>query len=236
MIFNPPTTQKAIFYPPDVTFEKDSLGQYEMLFWGTGNREDPKGAKSVKNKLYGLKDRNNASLQTYPLTHSQLVEVTDFYDLNADQQKAKINEIKTKHGWFISLDSHKKDDLYGEKCLASPVVYSKIAYFTTFSPSIEAIDDPCFIGEGTATLYAFNYATGEAALNLDLTNDTGGGTVVVKGKSDRSKIIGSAIPSGVVITVIGGKVTAYIGVGGGVVRPPTSGTRSLFPVTWKLVF
>jgi len=31
-------------------------------------------------------------------------------------------------------------------------------------------------------------------------------------------------------------VVAYIGVGGGVVKPPTSGTRSLFPVTWKLVF
>jgi hypothetical protein len=79
-----------------------------------------------------------------------------------------------------------------------------------------------------------NYATGEAAFNYDLTNDTGGN--VVKGKSDRTAIIGSAIPSGVVITVIGGKVTAYVGVGGGVYKPTLSTTRSLFPVTWKLVF
>ena len=33
--------------------------------------------------------------------------------------------------------------------------------------------------------------------------------------------IGTAIPSGVVVTVIGGKVVAYVGVGGGVYKPPT---------------
>jgi type IV pilus assembly protein PilY1 len=179
-----------------------------------------------------MKDRN----ENKTLDHGDLVEVTDFYDWNEDKKTNKLNDIKSKYGWYIALDSHKKDDFYGEKCLASPVVYNKIAYFTTFAPSQEAVGDPCFIGEGTAQLYAFNYATGEAALNLDLTNDTGGGTVVVKGKSDRAKLIGSAIPSGVVITVIGGKVTSYIGVGGGVVKPPMSSTRSLFPVTWKLVF
>ena len=155
--------------------------------------------------------------------------MTSFYSLTADQQTAKLNEIKSSLGWYIILEKKA-----GEKCLATPVVYAKTAYFTSFSPSTEAIDDPCFIGEGTASLYAVNWSTGEAAFNLDLTNDTGG--TVVTGKSDRTKIIGSAIPSGVVITVIGGKVIAYIGVGGGVVKPPTSGTRSLFPVTWKLVF
>ena len=57
-----------------------------------------------------------------------------------------------------------------------------------------------------------------------------------KGKTDRSLIIGTAIPSGVVVTVIGGKVTAYVGVGGGVYKPQLSSTKSLFPMTWKLVF
>ncbi len=114
------------------------------------------------------------------------------------------------------------------------MVYYKTAYFTTFYPSSEAITDPCFVGEGTASLYAVNYGTGEAVFNLDLTNDTGGD--VVKGKSDRSLTIGTAIPFGVVVTVIGGKVTAYVGVGGGVYMPTLSSTRSMFPVNWKLVF
>jgi type IV pilus assembly protein PilY1 len=230
-IFEPDTAEKRkIFYPPDVTFEKDSTGEYEMLFFGTGDREDPKEYKTVNNRIYALKDKNYAGT----LSKTDLVDVTSFYTLSADQQTVKINEIKSKYGWYIGLENQKKDDQYGEKCLASPVVYNKIAYFTTFSPSTGAITDPCFVGEGTASLYAVNYGTGEAVFNFDLTNDSGGN--VVKDKSDRSTVIGTAIPSGVVITVIGGKVTAYIGVGGGVVKPPTSGTKSLFPVHWKLVF
>jgi len=230
-IFEPDTAEKRkVFYPPDVTFEKDSTGEYEMLFFGTGDREDPKEYRSVKNRLYALKDKNYSGT----LAKTDLVDVTSFYTLSADQQTAKINEIKSKYGWYIELESQKKDDLYGEKCLATPVVYNKTAYFTTFAPSTGVITDPCFVGEGTATLYALNYGTGEAVFNFDLTNDVG--ETVVKGKSDRSLTIGTAIPSGVVITVIGGKVTAYVGVGGGVYMPTLSSTRSMFPVTWKLVF
>jgi type IV pilus assembly protein PilY1 len=216
--------KRKIFYPPDVTFEKDSSGEYEMLFFGTGDREDPKGTKDT-DRLYAFKDRNALTTKGEP----DLVDVTGFYSLSADQQTAKINEINTKLGWYLILDKKA-----GEKCLATPVVYAKVAYFTSFSPSTEAISDPCYVGEGTASIYALNYGTGEAVFNLDLTNDSGGN--VVKSKTDRTAVIGSAIPSGVVITVIGGRVTAYVGVGGGVYMPTLSTTRSLFPVTWKLVF
>ena len=175
-----------------------------------------------------MKDRNSGNV----LQDSDLVDVS----LNLLQEPSTdettknqiLSNLKTKSGWFIKLDSK-----VGEKCLSSPVVYYKTAYFTTFSPSQGSITDPCFIGEGSAVLYAVKYDTGEAVFNLDLTNDVGG--TVVK-KSDRSLQIGTAIPSGVVITVIGGKVTAYVGVGGGLYRPGLSSTRSLFPLTWKLVF
>jgi type IV pilus assembly protein PilY1 len=227
-IFQPDVAEKRkIFYPPDVTFEKDSTGEYEMLFFGTGDREDPKGIEAAQDRLYALKDKNISA--TMDDTPTYLVDVTDFYQRTTDEQTTILNSMKSKYGWYIELDKKA-----GEKCLASPVVYAKTAYYSTFSPSTEAIEDPCYIGEGTAALYAMNYATGEAAFNFDLTNDVGG--TVVTGKSDRSTFIGSAIPSGVVITVIGGKVVSYIGVGGGVYRPTLSSTRSLFPLTWKLVF
>jgi type IV pilus assembly protein PilY1 len=216
--------KRRIFYPPDVTLEKDSTGEYEMLFFGTGDREDPKATKD-QDRIYAFKDKNASSVKN----ETNLTDVTNFYSLSAAQQTAKLNEINSGLGWYLILDKHT-----GEKCLATPVVYSKTAYFTSFSPSTEAISDPCYVGEGTASIYALNYGTGEAVFNYDLTNDTGG--TVVKGKSDRTAVIGSAIPSGVVITVIGGKVTAYVGVGGGVYKPTLSSTRSLFPVTWKLVF
>jgi hypothetical protein len=109
-------------------------------------------------------------------------------------------------------------------------VYAKTAYYTTFAPTPGEETDPCFVGEGTATLYAVKYDTGEAVLNLDGSLD---GAISM---GDRAVKIGTAIPSGVVITVIGGKVVAYAGVGGGVEKVQLTSTKSLFPLTWKLVF
>jgi type IV pilus assembly protein PilY1 len=225
-IFAPNVSYKRkMFYPPDVTFEKDSTGEYEMLFFGTGDREDPKGIESYKDRLYAFKDRNYSGT----LGITDLVNVSSFYDKTAAEQTAMIDAIKSKYGWYIELT--KKE---GERCLASPVVYYKVAYFTTFSPNPEVVDDPCSVAEpGAAGIYALNYTTGEAAFNFDLTNDVGG---IVKNASDRSTYIGSSIPSGVVVTVIGGRVTAFIGVGGGVYKPTLSSNKSLFPLTWKLVF
>jgi type IV pilus assembly protein PilY1 len=227
-MFEPDTAEKRkIFYPPDVTFEKDSTGEYEMLFFGTGDREDPEDTEGYLDRLYALKDKNYSGTLDRP----DLVNVSTFYDKTAAQQTAMINEIKSKYGWFINLNRRE-----GEKCLASPVVYNRVAYFTTFAPNPLVIDDPCYVGDpGTARLYALNYLTGEAALNLDLNNDEDEGGIVINA-DDRSTDIGASIPSGVVVTVIGGRVTAYIGVGGGIYKPTLSSTRSLFPVHWKLVF
>ena len=230
------TEKMKMFYPPDVTLEKQDDGvEYEMLFFGTGNREDPKNDSSSRiNRLYAFKDKNKGSTATWTnLDDSNLVDVTE--DLLQDPSTSQadkntiLGNLKSMYGWYIRAERH-----VGEKCLASPVVYAKTAYYTTFAPTAGSETDPCFVGEGTATLYAVRYDTGEAVLNLDLTNDSGG--VVVKGKSDRSVKIGTAIPSGVVITVIGGKVIAYAGVGGGVDRVTLTSTRSLFPLNWKLVF
>lgn len=222
---NPGASEKRkIFYPPDVTFEKDGSVEYEMLFFGTGDREHPKDTSSSSiNRLYAVKDKNIMTI----LKEIDLVDVTGFYSQTEERQAAMINDIKTMSGWYIVLEDS------GEKCLAAPVVFCKTVYHTTFSPTIGSATDPCFVGEGTARVYALNYATGQAVFNLDLTNDVSG-TVV--SKSDRSLVIGTAIPSGVIITVIGGRATAYVGVGGGVYSPQLRTRKSLFPLYWKIVF
>jgi len=221
---NPGASEKRkIFYPPDVTFEKDGSTEYETLFFGTGDREAPKIMTNI-DRLYAVKDKNTGTI----LKEIGLVNVTNYYSLSQDDQTAMLNDIKTMSGWFIILDDS------GEKSLATPVVFYRVAYYTTFSPTFgDVLLDPCFVGEGTAKVYALNYATGEAVFNMDLTNDTSG-TVIAK--SDRSKVIGTAIPSGVIITVIGGQATAYIGVGGGVYTPELSTRKTLFPLHWKIMF
>ena len=232
------TNLRKIFYPPDVTFELDdsgaSKGNYELLIFGTGDREHPND-KIIVNRLYALKDRNlqDKNPQT-AYTESDLADVTT--DLlqtgTADEITDTRNQLKTTSGWFVQLlpsDS-------GEKCLAPPVVFYKTAYFTTFGPSPDAPpagQDPCYVGEGVAKLYLLGYKTANAIFNLDLTNDTGG-TVI--SKTDRSATIGTAIPSGVIITFIGGKAVAYTGVGGGVYIPQLASTKSLLPLNWRIVF
>ncbi len=215
--------RRKIFYAPDVTLERDATGDYETVFFGTGDRETPKET-TVLNRIYSVKDKFVLEEGVYtpstPLGETDLVNVTAG---NPD-----LSELKTKSGWYIALENS------GEKSLANPVVFYKVVYFTTFTPSGDVVvGDPCYVGEGTARLYAVNYSTGNAFFNFDLTNDVSG---TVLAKSDRSIMMGTAIPSGVIITFIGGKAIAYAGVGGGVFTPELGSTSPLVPMTWRVVF
>ena len=220
--------KRKIFYPPDVTLEKDS-GDYEMLFFGTGDREHPKES-TTSNGLYAIKDKNPST----PLTENNLVDVTQdsLQDANKSiEDKADIlNDLGTKDGWFIKLDQNP-----GEKCLSSPVVYYGVVYYTSFAPNFGTEGDPCFVGEGTGRLYALRYKSGNAAFNLDGLDTEG-----VLTRSDRSTTIGTGIPSGVIITFVEGKTVAYVGVGGPggprIPRPKLLSDKSIVPVTWRIVF
>jgi type IV pilus assembly protein PilY1 len=178
--------------------------------------------------LYAVKDKNPSS----PLTESDLFDVTDD-ELQAtgttDERKSEIlQQLSEAKGWFIRLE------ITGEKCLAPSLVLDKVAYYTTFTPAGGGGGgDPCYVGEGTARVYALQYLNGNAVFNFDLTNDSGGTAVI--SKTDRSMGIGVGMPSGVVATFIGGKGVIYIGVGGGVdkIDPHTS---ALEPKYWRMVF
>jgi type IV pilus assembly protein PilY1 len=215
--------QRKIFYPPDVTLEKDN-GNYEMLFFGTGDREHPKATNFI-NRLYGVKDKNPIAA----LTENDLVDVTQdlLQDPSATQtQKTNVlNALMEKNGWYSKLDQN-----VGEKCLSNPVVFYGVVYYTTFTPTFGTSGDVCFLGEGAARVYALKYKTGNAAFNLDGSLD---GALT---RSDRAMVVGSAIPSGVIITFINGTSVGYTGVGGGVYKPKLFGKKSLVPVSWRIVF
>jgi type IV pilus assembly protein PilY1 len=219
---------RKIFYPPDVTLEKDE-GEYEMVFFGTGDREHPKATTTV-NRLYAVKDKNPLTI----LSETDLVDVT--LDLLQDpgtsqeQKTAILNALSQNKGWFIRLDQNA-----GEKCLSNPLVFFGVVYYTTFTPTPGNPSDICYLAEneGTGRLYALRYKTGNAAFNLDLANDTGG---TVLARSDRSTVVGTAIPSGTIVAIIGGTSSGYIGVGGGVYIPPLANTKTIVPIYWKLVF
>jgi hypothetical protein len=198
-----------------------------MLFFGTGDREAPKES-AVINRIYAVKDKNPST----PYQEStDLVNVTS--DILQDPTKTEaqkidiLNQLKSASGWFITLE------YASEKSLATPVVFYKTAYFTTFTASAEGqVGDPCYVGEGTGRLYALKYNNGNAVFNFDLTNDVSG---TVYAKTDRSLIMGTAIPSGVIITFVGGTAVAYAGVGGGVYTPQLGSRSPLVPMTWRII-
>jgi type IV pilus assembly protein PilY1 len=225
ILFTAPTGTK-IFYPPDVTLE---MGDFEMVFFGTGDREHPKEI-IVVNRVYAVKDKNPATT----LTES------DLYDLTSDELQAdgttdtRKNEIFTDlnlnyDGWWIQLDT-------GEKSLAPIVVFDQQANFTTYTPVSVSSGDPCYVGEGVAKLYVVDYLTAVAEMDYDLTNNESGQTTLRK--SDRSTQTGTGIPSGVVIAILhSGQVVAYIGVGGGIYfeqKGPIGGNSK--KTYWKIVF
>jgi len=210
-----------IFYPPDVTLER----RYQMLFFGTGDREHPK-EPTVVNRLYAVKDKDVPGT----LTEGNLYDVTSDElqagDTTAERKVEIMAALASSSGWFIRLENG------GEKSLSPAIVLSGVAFYTTFTPGAGDASDPCLVGEGVARIYALEYQTGNAAFNLDLTNDVGG-TVIRKG--DRSMSIGKGIPSGVVIIFVRGQGVGYIGVGGGV-SPLSPETKEREQTYWRIIF
>lgn len=113
-----------------------------------------------------------------------------------------------------------------EKALAAPGMFNEAAYFTTYAPKTNLVDDPCNPGNlGYAAAYALYYLTGESIVNYFAGNDysdswssgyktldgfnsgmtrtgSSGGTdgTSVYDKRDRKVLLESGgIPSGVVI-------------------------------------
>ena len=195
--------KRKIFYRPDVTLEKG----YEMVLFGTGDREHP-SETNVTNRFYVLKDKG---LNT-TLSEDDLEDVT---------KGASTNNLENKEGWVLSLEANR-----GEKVTGGSVVAYGAAYFTTFAPSPES-------GENIARVYALNYKTGNAILNLNPANDT---DAVKIDLTDRSRVIGTGIPSGTVITALNGKLVAYTGFNGGMYNTPLRRHSTIIPVWWRQVF
>jgi type IV pilus assembly protein PilY1 len=179
-----------------------------MLFFGTGDRADPKNI-TVCNRIYAVKDRDGPFL-----TEGNLQDITD----------ALLDETDTENGWYIRLNQH-----LGEKVLSTPVVYFGTAYFTSFIPDQEEFDDLCYVGQGRGRLYALGYKTGNPVFDLDGLGDT-------LEINDRSTEIGVGVPSGVVIAIFDEIAKGYVGVGGGIYRPPVENRSTIIPMWWREVF
>jgi type IV pilus assembly protein PilY1 len=180
-----PTYERKFYYPPSVTLEHG----YDLVFAGTGNREDACNPTSF-DRIYSIKDTHTNIL----LTESDLVDVTDPAAAvpNLDNQNGDVDlNYIVDQGWYVRLPA-------GEKILAEGTVFYKVLYITTFVPN----NDPCLPG-GSGKAYALNYKTAAAVIDFD--NDT---------NKERSIEIGGGIPSKVVTVITdAGGVKLLVSVG-----------------------
>jgi type IV pilus assembly protein PilY1 len=225
--------QRKIFYAPDAVAETYPPGtQGEYIYFGTGDREDPKNTLVV-NRIYAVKNDWTA---TSPLTETNLVDVTDnLIQLGTMAQKEIVrSQLNTQKGWFIRLQNA------GEKVVSSPRVYGGVVYFTTYTPGQGEISaDPCeaSTANGTARLYAVDFKTGGAVHDFSTTAETdGAGNTVALGKLDRSTVIGTAIPSAPVIAILKGGAYLFIGVEGGIASMPVVAGQDMYRYYWNQIF
>ena len=223
------TARRKIFYAPDAV--EETFG--EMIFFGTGDRAIPEGT-SVINRIYAVKNywENPATFNT--LTESDLTDVTeDLIVLGDAQDQVDTREaLALSKGWYIELDQNT-----GEKMTSYVTVFNGVVYFTTYTP--ESGPPPADLcagvsGRGTARLYALNYKTGEAAFDWSDTAETDAdGNTVDKGRSDRSRVIGTSIASAPVVAILQGGPQIYIGVEGGIQNINPNVTKTLETFYWR---
>jgi type IV pilus assembly protein PilY1 len=162
--------------------------------------------KDIINRIYMLKDRDVSGL-----TELDLVDLTD------------VEDTKTvANGWYINLNTN-----LGEKVLAAPVTFFGASYLTTFTPGEGDETDPCYLSEGTARLYMLEYKTGNPLIDLDDDPET---------LPIGSKEIGTSIPSGIVITLIKGLGTGFVGVSGGIYNQALIHRLGITRIYWREIF
>lgn len=228
---------RKIFYKPSVVSEHS----YKMLFFGTGDREHPLNT-AVVDRIYALIDRGQVTTVTesdlLDVTEDQLQTTTITSGAGSVSDLLKKLNASSNHGWFIKLNENS-----GEKVLSAPLVYNKVAYFTTYTPATSTPStDPCDPQSrlGTARIYALNYKTGEAAINYDTKNDNtktdNKRAITPNGilqRSDRAQKIGTGIPSGVSVMLSadgGGK--ALTGSDGALGTGKTTPGGGVIPLYW----
>jgi len=243
---------RKAFYKPAVTVESG----YDMVYYGTGDREHPLNTPVV-DRIYAIKVRNTDTSLTPVKTESNLVDVT----LNQLQTTTIVNVDATglspttgsvadilKHlqdgeGWFIRLDESP-----GEKVLASPTLFNKVLYVTTFLPTGVAVVDPCQPANlGSSNKYALNYLTGEAVLDFSgngvatagnntttTTNPRANSGGIVLLRADRKQGIGQGIASGVVVVVSDtGQANIVVGSSGNIVLGNTTKGGVVRTLFWR---
>lgn len=210
------------------------------------------GNEPVHNRLYAFRDCNygkgsptmdcitgtalSGSTMPTPFTETNLYDATS-NAIGTDTGTSLATDISTlsgDNGWYINLEALTAQTLpnglstqwIGEKALAATEIFQGVLLATTYTPSdASSSTATCQPSTGTGTEYAINALNATAASGVTTTSGDRAGSVVV----------GSGIPSQVVIVVRPDGTTGLIDAGNNGGVPATAqgiqGTNSK-PLYW----
>ena len=131
---------------------------YDAIVIGSGNRSNPNG-EGTADELFMIRDENTVTklFESAPkaITHSMLMEMND------DEFGSALNSVTE----FVKLEDELANDFVGwryklaagEKSLAAATVVGGVAYFTSFTPTLDSsIKNQCSLSGGGGSLYAFH--------------------------------------------------------------------------------
>ena len=167
---------RKFLYAPDVVYSSG----YDAILIGSGDREHPSDT-TVLNRFYMFKDSHSLNA-IRPLlsdtSRSTLVE-SDLYNATANlvqvgtsaQQTAAVAGYNAASGWYVTLgkwDNTSSSYLpIGEKVVGGSISMGGATYFATNVPAVSLGNtNACSSNLGESRLYAVNFKTGAAILDL----------------------------------------------------------------------
>lgn len=170
---NPPAAGE--YYPSQAIYGKVAVALDKAgdlwIAVGTGDRNHP--LNSSTNMFVALKDDGT-------MTNGSTYDPTDLANVTT-------NNATSSRGWYFTLGSD-------EKVLDAAEIFNSVVYFSSFTPTSAS---PCDNEGGEARLYAVKLDSGYAALDLDDGSELSSSDA----STDRSKVIGSGIPSSPIMTM-----------------------------------
>ena len=131
---------------------------YDAIVIGSGNRSNPNGGGTA-DELFMIRDENTVTklFESAP----QTITPSMLMGMNNDKFGSALDDVTE----FVKLEDELANDFVGwryklatgEKSLAAATVVGGVAYFTSFTPTLDSsIKNQCSLSGGGGSLYAFH--------------------------------------------------------------------------------
>lgn len=140
---------------------------YDAIVIGSGNRSNPNGGGTA-DELFMIRDENTVTklFESAP----EVITPSMLMGMNNDKFGSALDNVTE----FVKLEDELANDFVGwryklatgEKSLAAATVVGGVAYFTSFTPTLDSsIKNQCSLSGGGGSLYAFHLHYGTKVYN-----------------------------------------------------------------------